>query len=131
MIVLEIFFAIIIALVFSLFLGGLLGWQLPGRGGLWTSLAFLFFLIFITTFAGGYWLRPIGPPLWGVYWAPILLIGFIVMLLAAVIIPPRRPRNTREAIRQAAESAEAEWSLGIFFWLLLLIFGIAIIARFM
>ncbi len=130
MIFLEILFAIIIAILFSLFLGVLLGWQLPGRGGLWPSLMFLFFLIFIATFAGGYWLRPIGPALWGINWISILLIGFVVMLLAAAIVPPRRPRNTREAIRQAEERAETEWSLGIFFWLLLLVFGIAIIARF-
>jgi len=130
MIFLEILFAFFFALLLSIFLGGILGWELPGRKGLWPSLIFLFLLIFIATFAGGLWIQPFGPLLWGVYWAPFLLIGFVVMLLVAAVIPPRRPRNTKEAIRQASERAETEWTLGIFFWLLLLVFGIAIIARF-
>ena len=35
--------------------------------GPWTSLLLFFIIIFLATWAGGVWLSPIDPPLWGAY----------------------------------------------------------------
>jgi hypothetical protein len=130
MLAFEILVAFLVALIFSVFLGALLGWQMPGRTGIWPSILFLFFVIFLATLAGGARIESGGPTLWGVYWVPFLIVGFVMTLLIAALVPPRRPRTAREAMRQATERAEAEWTLGIFFWLLILVFGIIIISRY-
>jgi hypothetical protein len=58
---------------------------------------------------------------------------FFVLLLAAAV-PPRPPRNRREAVRQARAENEAEEitavALGIFFWILLALLILALILRY-
>jgi hypothetical protein len=56
---------------------------LVGRSGPWAS-AWLFFLVlFFASWAGGLWITPIGPSVWGIYWFPFLFVGVVVALLLA------------------------------------------------
>ena len=118
MIIGELITALIIAVLLSLLLAAAFGWERPGRPGILPSLIFLFFIIFITTWAIGGWLEPFGPTVLEVYWLPFLFIGLVVALILAAAIPPRRPRSAREAVRQAETASEAQAALGAFFWIL-------------
>jgi hypothetical protein len=74
--------------------------------------------------AGGVWVTPVGPPIFGVYWLPFLLIGlFVVLLIAAGSTPERRP-----PAETVAREEEAALGLSAFFWVLLLVLAIAIAA---
>ena len=118
MIVGELITALLIAALLSLLLAAAFGWERPGRPGMLPSLIFLFFIIFITTWAVGGWMTPFGPAILGIYWLPFLLIGLVVALILAAAVPPRRPRSAREAVRQAETASEAQAPLGAFFWIL-------------
>lgn len=53
------------------------------------SLFLLLLILFLATWAGGIWLVPIGPKLWGVAWAGFVAVGFLVALLIGALIGPR------------------------------------------
>lgn len=63
----------------------------------WTALAFLFLALFLPIWAGGMWLGPMGPAMFGMYALPFLLIGLCVALLLAAVSPPRRQGSTASA----------------------------------
>lgn len=115
---LDLLFAVVVAIVLTaVFAGGL------RRVGPWEGLLWFFLIILFAAWVGGAWMRPIGPPLWGVYWVPFLWFGLLVALLLAAATPSRPPRTREEAAEQAgAEAAAAGTSvaLGVFFWLLLI-----------
>ena len=85
---------LITALIVALILSGLFA-MATRRGGRRTGLIWIFLLIFFATWAGGVWLRPFGPTLWGVHWLSFLIIGIIVSLVLAVLTPQRGPRGRR------------------------------------
>ena len=80
------------------------------------------------------WLTPIGPPLWEAYWLPFLIVGLIfALVLAAAAQPPPR-RSTVELVEPAVEEAEKRavyWTVGIFFWFLIVALIIAIVWRYL
>ena len=77
---------------------------------------------------GGIWLTPLGPQLWGSYWIPFVVIPILVGLLLIALVPPNRPpRTRREAIEQAREEEAVESTLGLVFWILLIVMGLFIL----
>lgn len=61
--------------------------------------------------AGGSYIGPVGPPLFGVYWLGFLLVGIVIALVLSAAVPPhgrwmRAPKTSR-AVR-----------FGVFFWML-------------
>jgi hypothetical protein len=61
-----------------------------GRSGPWASIPVFFALIFLAAWAGGVWIAPMGPVLFGVYWVPFVVFGLIfALLLAAAMVPAR------------------------------------------
>jgi hypothetical protein len=49
-------------------------------------------ILFLATWAGGIWLVPLGPRLWGVAWGSFVVVGLVVALvIAAVSRPDDRP----------------------------------------
>jgi hypothetical protein len=105
-----------------------------GRVGPWGGWIWFALLLFLFTWAGGAWIRPYGPVDAGYAWLPFLFFGLIFALLIAAAVPPRPPRNRREAIQQARAENEVEEvtavALGIFFWLLLAGLVLALILRY-
>ncbi len=131
---LDLIAAILIALIFSLILVGVFGWQRPGREGAGPALLFLFLLLLVVVWAGGVWLEPVGPIIWGIAWIPFIVIGFLATLMVLALIPPRKPRTRREAMQQAEAQTTVEAgvdvAISVFFWLLVLLLIVAIIIRY-
>jgi hypothetical protein len=108
------------------------------RGGQRTGLLWLFLIIFLATWAGGVWIKPFGPTLWGIHWLAFLVAGLFVLALLAVAIPRRAPRGRRETLdmlERVARERELEQvtylTLGAFFWILLAALVIAILFRYL
>lgn len=102
-----------------------------------TGLSWLFLIIFLGIWAGGIWLKPFGPTLWGIHWPAFLLVGLFMVLLLIVYLPRRGPRgrletlNMLDRIEGEKELQEVTYiTLGIFFWLLLAVLVIVIILRY-
>lgn len=131
---LDLLFAFVVALVLALILIPLTASH-RGREGTSAGGAILFFflILFLATWAGGLWLEPMGPTLWGGYWLPFLLVGFFVaLLLAATAEPSRhRPLEKRELpTAETQEAATAAMVFGVMFWVLLLALLAAVIAAY-
>jgi hypothetical protein len=123
MFLIDLFFVFVIALVLSLFLAVFMGWRPPGRmeTTAWVSTLFLFIILFLAVWAGGVWIIPFGPPLWGGYWLPFFVVGLVIsfLLLAAASAPaPRKPRTRMEAVQQAEDRENAERVFNVFFGIL-------------
>ena len=116
-------FAVVVAIIFTAMLLAI------GRGGAYeranASTALLLFLVLLlVAWAGGIWLNPIGPQLFGAAWLPFLFMGFVAALLIAAMSPGRRPRSRLEA-EEAAEAHEVvDTAFTAFFW----IFAVCLIA---
>ena len=89
----ELLFAFIIALIFSFLLLVVFGrGRRSDEEALWPGFIFLFFILFLATWAGGAWVTPIGPTVWGAVWLPFLFVG-IAGALARVIRRVLRPTS--------------------------------------
>jgi MFS family permease len=102
-----------------------------------TGLIWLFLIIFLATWAGGIWLRPFGPTVWGIRWIVFLLAGLIIVLFLFIFIPRKAPRGRHETLdmlERIEEEKELEKvtyiTLSVFFWILLSALVIAIILRY-
>ena len=73
-------FAIIVAITLTA-----LFYFIIRRSGLWGNVFLFFLIVFLGAWAGGLWLRPIGPPINGFYWINYLITGFLLALLLAAI----------------------------------------------
>jgi hypothetical protein len=132
MVLLELLTALTVAFVLSaLFV--LANWERGHRkGAFW-----LFLVLFLATWAGGVWIKPFGPALWGIHWLSFLFVGVVVALILAVAQARPRPHGRQETIemlermRQEREMERVAWlTLTIFFWVLLLTLLIAIVIRY-
>jgi hypothetical protein len=126
----DLMFALVLAMGLSLFLPGTFGWRRPGQEVLWGNMVFLFLLIFLISWAGGVWLPQSGPVWRGGYWLPFLLTAFFVVMLLFAMAPLDPPRTREQAIERATLEMAAKRSLGVFFWLLVIGSGIAIIIHY-
>lgn len=134
MFLLDLIAAVIVALVFSLILVLIFGWQRPDRDGAGQALLFLFLFLLLVVWAGGIWLQPLGPIIWGIGWIPFLIIGFFAALIIMALTPHRKPRNRREALQMQEVREEvqtgAEAAVSAFFWLLFALLFVAIVVRY-
>jgi len=95
----DILFAIGIALILTAIFAGLLR-----RRGPWASFLGFFAVVFLAAWAGGVWIRPVGPVLKGVYWLPFLLFGFVVAIILAATAPRRIPERRKSMKEKEAFS---------------------------
>jgi hypothetical protein len=132
MVIPEFFVSFVIAVVLT----GV--YMLLTRGaGRRTGIVWLFLMIFLATWAGGVWLRPFGPTVWGIHWMVFLLVGLIIVLFLFILIPRKAPRGRHETL-DMLENIEKEKqlekvayiTLSIFFWILLSLLVIAILLRY-
>ena len=130
MFVANLVFAFVAALLFSVLIAGLIGWRHPadrGDGAAGPAL-FLFLILFLTAWAGGVWVRPFGPVLWGTSWLPFFLVALLVgLILLAVAAPSRRTATTTGESPSNASAA----LFGGFFWLLTFGLLIALLVAYM
>ena len=131
-----IFGEVFVALMVTVFLSALL---MPTflKSEQRTRLICIFWIIFLTTWAGGIWVRPFGPSFRGIHWLPFLFIGIIIVLILAVSYPRRTPKSRWETLEmlQRIESQKrlnqlTYITLILLFWLLLFLLSMAIIVRY-
>ena len=117
-----VFGEIVLAFVIGLLLALIFAYGF-GRTGPWGGFLWLFLVLFLTAWAVGLWAEPIGPVVWDVAWVPIFFGALFVALLVAAIPPaPGRPTAVAEP-----ETVETVTAVGVFFWLMLLVLGVAIL----
>lgn len=104
-----------------------------GRTGPWGGFVWFFLVVFLGAWAIGLWVEPVGPPLWGVAWVPILIGALLIALLIAAI-PPAEPAPRRAAATDPVadvETAAAASAIGLFFWVLLMALVLVILLSFL
>lgn len=121
--------SIVIAAFLSLILIGLFRRRGPGPCA---GFFFVFSTLFLAVWAGGIWLLPVGPPLWGESWLGFVLVGLVFALLLAVALPSRKQPATLDLqhpeVKAASEAAELVF--GLFFYLLVIVLIVAIVGRY-
>ena len=122
MIWIHLLFAIAVAVAFTLILLAI-GRGNAYEGSGWGTALVLFAILFLTSWAGGVWLSPVGPQLFGAQWMPFVLMGFVVALLVAAMTP-HRPRSRVAAEEAAAADEVVSTTVTAFFW----IFAVALLA---
>ena len=126
------FFAdLLFALAVALFLALVFFLGVRRYGASWNSFLLFFVIVFLAAWAGGKWLTPFGPSIWGVEWMPFLLVGLVVALLLAAFTPVRRTRFKREAMIQKKEERVFTIAFGVFFWILIVVLIMAVIAGYL
>lgn len=132
MIIPEFSFSVIIALVFSVVFAWIIRRQGPRGGFFW-----FFLIILLATWAGGIWIAPIGPMLWGVYWLPFIFIAFIFSVILSISSHHRKPRTREETLKEIEDARKGEAleeltyvTLNLFFWFLLAALATAIVIRY-
>jgi hypothetical protein len=128
----DFLFALITALLIAGILAPVLGRRRITRHGGWTFFMLLFLLLLGFIWAGGVWLLPFGPLLWGAYLLPFLAVGFLLALLIAALFPPDSSREPSQpaTLEQVRESETTATALGVFFWLALFFLTVAIVTRY-
>ncbi|TVS12652.1 MAG: hypothetical protein EA424_22380, partial [Planctomycetaceae bacterium] len=85
------------------------------------GILFLFFILFLGTWAGGLWITPFGSPWLGVYWLPFVVAGiFVALLVAATDQSSRRSDESEEADPDRVEHAALATAFGLLFWILIM-----------
>lgn len=126
--------AILVAFAFTLILIPLLGWRRPAREGTWAGPALAFVLLFLFAWLGGLWIPPFGPVIYEISLLPFILTGLFVALIMLALIPPERPLPEGTPPEGQVEAAKTDrvvsGAFGAFFWLLMLLLVIAILAAY-
>lgn len=121
----DLLFVIVITVLLTALIGG--SYRSRGSGAL-----LLFFLIlFVGTWGIGVWLTPIGPALFGGYWLSFLIVGIFIALIMAAI--PDGREHSREDSKvnvheQDTSSYKSLYAFNAFFWFLIVLLSIWIIA---
>jgi hypothetical protein len=120
---------VILALVLATLFATIFGVMGRSREGVPGALP-IFILFFLFAWAGGLWLRPIGPPLFGRYWVPgLLMVALIFLLLAA--LAGRSSRTDKDMTEQKEIKYSTAAAVGTLFWLLVGVLLIAVIFGYM
>jgi len=118
--------ALLIALLLTSIFGGVLRKHRFG-----SALIFFFVVLLFGTWAGGVWVAPVGPLLWGVAWISFVFVGLFFALLLTALMPPTEERTeTQQAPAQRKREAVAFEFFGIFFWIAIVCLIIAIITHY-
>jgi hypothetical protein len=113
-------FAVLLTLIFS---------TLFRRKGPWSRGLVFFLIVFLAAWAGGVWLLPFGPTLFGVTWLPFLIAGLFVALILAAALPPQmteEPSEKKIVLEKRTDAVERK-RFDAFFFLLIGALLIAVI----
>jgi magnesium-transporting ATPase (P-type) len=116
--------SILAAFLIAIFVSVLFSSPYRSKGSSMAPLAIFFFVLFLSGIAGGYWIVPFGPVMWGVAWLPLLSIIFVVAILFSA--PPPHQRTITTPGEKAEMGAFA--AVSIFTWILFVVLLIAIFA---
>jgi len=130
MFLLDFLVALGVALLLTVIIAALFG-----STGPWPYAWLAFLLILLVAWAAGTWARPVGPPLWGVYWMPFLVFGLIVALVIAAATPPDRARRRSGEVPASAGAAapeeeaseETAVAVGMGVWIVFIVLLVALV----
>lgn len=130
MFLLDFLVALGVALLLTVIIAALFGTTGP-----WPYAWLAFLLILLVAWAAGTWARPVGPPLWGVYWMPFLVFGLIVALVIAAATPPDRARRRSGEVPASAGAAapeeeaseETAVAVGMGVWIVFIVLLVALV----
>ncbi len=102
------------------------------KRGPWDNFLLFFAVVFLGSWAGGIWFSPLGPPLFGVYWLPFLIVGLVFALLLAAVVSPFPQDTTVQLLGPGEKSPEKNkrMVLGVYFWLLIFALVVLIFTRY-
>lgn len=112
--------AILIALAFTL----IFSVGLKNKGP-WGTLWFTFLVLFLSSWAGFLWLKPIGPLVFGIPMVPSLFIALVIAFALAAVSYTSLPPGAIEQSEKEAKTLPA--AIGVFFWLLVIVLITAIV----
>jgi small-conductance mechanosensitive channel len=119
-------FAVIVALVLSLIV--VRGLQ---KGRPWPGFLLAVLFIFLAAWAGGIWISPFGPALWEQAVLPFVVAGLVAALIIAAVPIAGREETGVELTREEREKHERTPSpmatIGVFFWILIVVLALAIL----
>jgi hypothetical protein len=103
-----------------------------GRKGPWGSIWTFFLVLFLTLGTISIYIAPIGPIYWGVAWMPITIAGILITILLIAAMPHSDYGNSRADRNKATKDSifKPDYNVsavGYFFWVLIILFIIAII----
>ena len=97
-----------------------------------SAIGIFFVLLFLTTWALGLWLMPVGAPAFGgVPWLSFLIAGIALSFLFIVLLPFAKPLKRRESVKETEEAVNALIAIDIFFWILIIVLVAAIGSRYL
>lgn len=124
------------SIIFAL-LSSVLAIYLLKRRGYQFAFFWLFVFMLLATWAGGIWIRPIGPDVGGLFIIPFIIAGALAVCLLMAFTRPPGPRGRRETldmlerIQQQRELKKITTiSLNIFFYVLLALLVVVIVWRY-
>ncbi len=107
------------------------------QSGVRMATAWLFTLVVLATWAGGIWIRPMGPDIGGLFLLPFMVAAGLAVLIVMAVARRPGPRNRRETIaileherRKKDMQAVTTLSLNLLFYFLVILFTIAIIVHY-
>jgi hypothetical protein len=110
---------------------------LLGSRGPWGSIWALFLVLFLALWATALFVNPIGPAFWGIPWIPIIFAGILFAVLLFAVMPDAGRSRKHLGKKKPGQIPDSEVNdvdletsvavIGGFFWLLILLFIIAII----
>jgi hypothetical protein len=131
----DLFFALLIALLVTGILTPFFRRNAAPESSFWPPFLFIFLIMLAFTWAGGVWVTPFGPTLWGGYWLPFLMVAFVVALLLAAMAPHHRRRGGPVAGADPARGVDAEaavgLALGAISWIVITVLGILIVMHYL
>ncbi|MFO7985832.1 MAG: hypothetical protein R6U38_08190 [Desulfatiglandaceae bacterium] len=126
MFIMDFLIALLIALLLTaIFAGALRGHRFG------TALIFFFVVLLLGTWAGGVWITPLGPRLWGVSWLSFVLVGLFFALVLTAALPPDPGRRPPKPASRTEENAAPIVMFGLFFWVLIVASIVAITAHYL
>ncbi|MFW5886567.1 MAG: hypothetical protein ACOCUL_02305 [Bacteroidota bacterium] len=123
----------IIFTIISALLIGLLFYYIFKLTGPWGSFWTFFLILLIAGLATIPWVEPVGPTIYDIAWIPIIFVILLFAILMAAATPTYNrgeSRNTNTSRPHPNEAGAVAAAVGVFFWILLIFFMIAIIAGF-
>jgi hypothetical protein len=121
------FYGIMASVMIALLLTLIFSTSFRHRGP-WGGLLFFFIVIFLASWASQFWINPFGPLLLGVAWVPLVfvavLIAVLLLAMGASAIDDAPVNPPKEKTTYGANSLR---SIGLFFWILVLILIAAIV----
>jgi len=124
------------SIIFAL-LSSSLAIYLLKRQGYQVAFFWLFVFMLLATWAGGIWIRPVGPDVGGLFIVPFIMAGILAVILLLAFTRPPGPHGRRETLdmleriqRQREFKRVTTISLNIFFYVLLALLVVAIIWRY-